>query len=289
MVYLLLVVLCNTLISIVFKLFARYKINTLQAIVVNYLVCVATGSIYLGRMAFSQQSIQAPWLPCCLLMGAAFISLFSLQAYTTKVDGITTTTIANKLSLVIPVLFSIMLYGDTAGIGKVVGILLAIPAIYLVTVVDKGSKHQHQLLWPILLFIGSGLLDTLVKYAEHNYLGTTDEQAIYTIHTFATAGAIGVVLLIVLVCLKKTKLQWRNVLAGVCVGIPNYFSIYFFIRMLHTNFLQSSATIPVNNIGTVVACTLTAILLFREKVTATRVAGLVLALLAILLIAFNGK
>lgn len=292
MIYLLLVVLLNTLLSAEMKLFPKYRIDALQAIVVNYWVCVITGSIYLGHNPIGAASMHSNWFIWALLMGCGFISIFNLLAYCTRVDGITTTTVANKLSLVIPVCFSLLLYHEHANAGKIIGILIALPAVYLSTRVKDESNKVPNLFWPVLLFVGSGLLDTLVKYVEHNYLPTADIQAAYTIHAFAAAGSVGVLIIAVLALLGKIKLHWRNVIAGICVGVPNYFSIYFLIRMLNTNFLQSSAIIPVNNIAIVVASTLMAILFFREKVTISRAIGIIMAIAAILLIAFadmNGR
>lgn len=289
MFYLLATILLNVVISVILKVFAKYNINALQAIVANYWVCVITGSIFIGEVPVSHAILHQSWFPWSLLMGAGFICIFNLMAYCTRIDGITTMTIANKLSIVIPVLFSIFLYNDQIGIGKVIGILVAFPAVYLTTRVKGEQEKAQSLLWPILLFIGSGLLDTLVKFVQNNYLSGAEQQAIYTIYSFAAAGAVGTVIIISLVVLRKTTLQWRNLIAGICIGIPNYFSIYLLIRMLNSNFLQSSAAIPVNNIGILVASSLVAILFFREKVTMPRAIGLLLSVAAILLIAFGDK
>jgi drug/metabolite transporter (DMT)-like permease len=53
--------------------------------------------------------------------------------------------------------------------------------------------------------------------------------------------------------------------------------------------MQSSAIIPVINIGILVASSFMAILFFREKVNKLRIAGLVLSVIAILLIALGDK
>ncbi len=289
MFYLLATILLNVVISAIFKLFPKYKIDTLQAIVTNYCVCVITGSVFIGHMPFSASVVHEAWLPWALLMGLGFICILNLLGYSTRIDGITTTVIANKLSLVIPAVFSVFLYGDRVGIGKVVGIALAFPAVYLTARV-KGDDNKHQnLFWPAILFIGGGLLDTLMKYVQFHFLTSNESQALYSIFCFATAGTIGIILVTVLLLLKKIEFHWRNIVAGICMGIPNYFSIYYLIRMLNSNFLQSSAAIPILNIGILVASALTAILLFREKANVLRIIGLVLSVIAILLIAFGDK
>jgi drug/metabolite transporter (DMT)-like permease len=289
MFYLIVAILLNVVISSAFKLFPKYKIDMLEAVVVNYILCVITGCIFIGHIPVYPAVIQEPWFPWALLTGVGFIAIFNVLGYSTRVDGITTTTIANKLSLVIPVIFSVFLYGDHMGTWKVIGIVLAFPAVYLTTRVLGDNNKPQGLLWPSLLFFGGGLLDTLMKYAQFSFLASAASQAVYSIYCFATAAAIGIVLVVVLAMLRKININWKNIVAGICIGIPNYFSIYFLIRMLNSNFLQSSAAIPVLNIGIVLASTLTAILLFREKANVLRIAGLVLSVIAILLIAFGDK
>ncbi|HXS37931.1 MAG TPA: EamA family transporter [Flavipsychrobacter sp.] len=286
MLYLIVTILLNTIISAIFKIFPKYNIDNLQAIVANYFACVVIGSLFMGHFPIDHISITQAWFPWSLLMGVGFISVFNMFAYCTKVDGITTSTIANKLSLVIPVIFSIFLYSEHAGAIKIAGILLAFPAVYLTSRVKGTDNKAQSLLWPTLLFIGSGLLDTLTKYSEHNFLPTQDVQATFTVHVFASAALIGVIVVTTLVATNRIKLHWRNIIAGICLAIPNFFSIYYFIRMLNSDFLQSSAAIPVNNIGILVASSLMAIFFFREKVTSYRVIGLLLSVVSILLIAF---
>jgi drug/metabolite transporter (DMT)-like permease len=289
LIYLLLTILLNVIISAIFKVFPKYNIDTLQAIVVNYCVCVITGSVFIGHVPFTAAVIHTSWLPWALLMGCGFILIFNLLAYSTRVDGITTTIIANKLSLVIPALFSVFLYNERVGIGKVIGIVLAFPAVYLTTRIKDADNKSQNLVLPALIFIGGGLLDTLMKYVQTNFLPTADAQALYTVFCFTTAATIGIVTIIILLVIGKTTIRLRNIIAGICIGIPNYFSIYFLIRMLNSSFLQSSAAIPVLNIGILVASTAAAILFFKEKTNRLRDIGMALSIIAILLIAFGDR
>jgi drug/metabolite transporter (DMT)-like permease len=228
-----------------------------------------------------------PWLLWALLSGVGFITIFNLLGYCTLKDGITTASVANKISLVIPVLFSILLYHEGSGWLKIVGILLAFPAVYFTTRVQDEGGRKQELLWPVLLFIGSGLLDTLVKYVEQRFLSTPEITSVFTIHAFVAAGSIGLVIVGVSLLAGKSKLQFKNLVAGIILGIPNYFSIYFFIRFLNSGLMQSSAAIPVNNIGIVMVSALMAILFFKEKPERYRIIGLLLSVISIILIAFG--
>ncbi len=287
MFFLIAVVLLNVLLSSIFKLFSRFGIEPLQAIVTNYYVCVITGSIYLGAFPYSAQCLHTAWFLWTPIMGAGFISIFYLLAWCTRVDGITVAAIANKLSLVTPVIFSLIWMHETAGILKIGGIVLAFPAIYLTTRSADDSGAAKNLWLPGLIFIGGGLLDTGMNYIQHNLFITSSDPDHYTIYCFSVAGAIGTLVLGWQVLSGRTTLKTKNFVAGICLGIPNYFSIYFFVRMLHSSFLESSASIPVVNIGIVVASALAAVMFYHEKMNLARLAGLVLSVLSIILIALG--
>lgn len=286
MFYLIATILLNTIIYIIFSFFTKLRINSLNAIVFNYWVCVITGSVFYGSFPVGAASASQSWFLWAVINGFIFIGLFRLMSYCTSNYGITTTTIANKLSLVIPVLFSVFLYHEHATWVKILGILIAIPAIYLTSRTDTEGKTKN-IFFPVLLFFGSGLLDTLIKYIEQKYLDTNDMTAVFTIHLFLFAAIAGSIWMLVNMLRSKEIFTGRDAVAGLALGIPNYFSIYFFIRYLNSDLLESSAAIPVNNIGIVLVSSLVAILFLREKLTAIKAAGLVLSIIAILLIAFS--
>ncbi len=289
MFYFIATVLLNVVVSSILKLFSKFDIGSLQAIVVNYITCVCTGILFTGRHPFTAGNFHATWFPWALLMGAIFITLFYLMAYCTRVSGMASMVIANKMSLVIPATVSIWLYHEATGIGKVAGILLALPAVYLVTRTSNKDDKTGNLLWPAILFVMSGGLDTLVNYVQASFLSTQEAQAACTILCFATAAAIGTITVAGMVVAGKTRIEWKNIFAGICLGIPNFFSIYFLVRLLNSNILQSSATIPMLNITILAASSLTAILVFRERADKWRIAGLLLSLIAILLIGFGDR
>jgi drug/metabolite transporter (DMT)-like permease len=287
MIYFILVIVLNTLLSVLFKIFPKYNIDTFQAIVFNYITCVITGTWYLGAMPFTTTQMHAAWLPYAIIMGIAFISVFNLIGYCTKTIGITATTISNKLSLIIPVIISIIAYNETSTTLRIIGILLAIPAVYFSS--KKTEKADKQNSWKLiaLLFLLSGLLDSFVKFVETTFLNHTEDQAYYTIYVFSTAAIIGMGILIRNLIRKKTKFELKNVIAGCILGIPNYFSIYFFIKLLNSHIMNSSAIIPIANIGVVVCAAIAALFLFKERMNKVNTIGLLLGIAAILLIAFE--
>jgi drug/metabolite transporter (DMT)-like permease len=208
------------------------------------------------------------------------------MSYCTRQYGVTAATVPNKLSLVIPVLFSIALYNEEVSMLKIGGVLLAIPAIYLTSRTDEKGK-QSGLFIPLLLFVSSGLLDTMLKYIEQKHLPDANMQAVFIIHIFLFAALFGTVVMITMAIRSNNMFKMRDVLAGLILGVPNYYSVYYFIRFLNSNVLESSAAIPVNNICIVVVSSLAAMIFLKEKPAMYRIAGLGLAVIAILMIAFS--
>ena len=66
------------------------------------------------------------WLPWALVMGAVFISLFNLVAFTAQRIGVSVAVVAYKLSLIIPFLFSLVYYNDPYTAWKTAGVGLAL-------------------------------------------------------------------------------------------------------------------------------------------------------------------
>ena len=134
----------------------------------------------------------------------------------------------------------------------------------------------------------SGLLDTLIKYVEKLFI-TQENNNQYLINTFSVAFMVGLVLLLFQIISRNIRFQPRALLAGVVIGIPNYFSIWCLMKVLKEYPNLSSVVIPVNNMGIVLLSALVAWLFFREKLTVINWAGIILALLAVLMIAAGNQ
>ena len=294
MIYLIGSILLSSYLILSFKVIERFRIPVLQAIVFNYITCVVTGSLVNGSFPFTAENLQQPWARWSFIMGCLFISIFNVIGFTTQKIGVAVASVANKLSLVIPFLFSIYLYNETSTVLKVVGIVLALTGVVLTCWPKSGNetpshKHLSKALiigMPALLFFGSGFIDTLVNHVQLTYLDESNNNA-YLILSFGTAAVIGSLILLGLVLSKKEKLDGRSIIAGIAIGIPNYFSIWCLLKVLKEFPGRSSSIIPINNMAIVLFSALVAWLLFRELLTAKNWIGILLSVAAIALIAFG--
>lgn len=286
MIFLLLSILSSSLIFVIFKLYDRFGINTLQAIIFNYAIACTVGLLLNTQPLDPAEIVREDWFPGTIFLGGMFISVFYLAALTTQKSGLSVVSVATKMSLAIPVLFGIFFFRESAGLVKIAGILLALGAVFLTSVKkkDRVQLERKTLIFPLLVFLGSGIIDTSIKYLETSYVAKTD-VALFSSTIFAIAGTIGICILVFQKLKGKLNMNLRNVLGGIALGVPNFFSIYFLVLALRTEGFESSTIFPINNVSIVMVSTLLGILLFNEKLILKNWLGIGLAVLSILMIA----
>lgn len=281
MVYLVVSVLLTILLVVNFKYFEILDVPTFPAIVVNYWICVFSG-LSVGVADFSVANIAtSSWWPFTLLMGSFFIGGFYLIALATQRTGLAAASVANKLSMVIPVAVAFWLYGDTLTIGKVLGICGAIASVFLVSIKadDNWAKIKKHIQLPIAVFLIGGFLETVLNYVQKDHLQES-EFAPFLIMSFGIAGLVGTLILL----FQRRAISRKVLLGGICLGVPNFFSLYFFLKALNSSGLQSSQIFPINSIAIVALAAITGLLLFRERLSTMNWIGLAIACGSIVLI-----
>lgn len=272
----------------VFKLFSHYKINTLQALTFNYVTaCICGIALQENGINFLEIS-NFEWFPFALILGALFIIVFNLMAITTQRSGLSVVSVATKMSVVIPILFGLVHYKESLGVYKIIGIILALIAVYLASIkAESGMKIKpSNFIFPVLVFLGSGTIDTTIKYLEGEYIAKNDIP-IFSATIYAMAGLIGFVILLFQAGRGSFKFKFKNLLGGIALGIPNYFSVHFLVLALRSDILESSGVFTVNNVSIVMISTLLGILIFKEKILRKNWIGIGLAVFSILFIALE--
>lgn len=282
MIWFALSIVCSVLIFLIFNFFPRYQVDTFRAIVVNYLVAFVLGllvdkgnSMGYGKLDF--------W-PFVLLIGFLFITLFGLMARVTQEYGVAVVSVAVKMSLAIPVVFSLFYFNERLSILNGMGILLAFPALLLSVVNTSEATGSFQIgLMPIVLFTGSGILDALLKYVQQVHL-TEQTSALFSALCFGSAFVFGAITLLGKRLLQgEPVMDVRSLIGGIALGIPNYGSIYFLVRALQLPGMDGSRAFPINNMGIVILSAVVSVLIFKEKFTNAKRLSILLAVAAIVL------
>jgi drug/metabolite transporter (DMT)-like permease len=291
MIYLFLSIFCNALLFIILKYFERFRINNLQAIVINYLCACALGLLNNSCPLPFSSVPAAPWAPVAVVLGGMFIVVFLLIAKTAQEISVSAATVANKMSVIIPVTIAIIFYHNSFGLLKLIGIATALAAVFMASrkETEAGSikeKSRMLILLPVIVFLGSGTADAFVNYAQEK-LVPKEETSLFVASFFAVAGTIGICWITVRSVIRKERITFRSILGGIILGIPNYFSIYFMIKALNTHLFESSVLYPLNNMGIVLLSAAGGLLLLKEKLSPVNIAGVLLSIFSIALIAFS--
>jgi drug/metabolite transporter (DMT)-like permease len=285
--FLILSILCSTVIFIIFKCFGIFKIDTLQALVVNYITASIFGFLNYNEPISVTEITNSEWFYGAIILGVLFISIFNVMALTAQKNGLSVASVASKMSVIIPVIFGLFVYNETLNVQKGAGILLALVAVFLASVKAKDQKNfkLKNLTLPIILFLGSGVIDTSISYVETTYLGDNGIP-VFSATIFVFAALTGIILLVYKSINKNITLSYKPVLGGVILGIVNYYSIYTVLKALNAENFESSTIFTVNNVAIVMLSTLVGLLLFKEKLLIKNWIGIGIAIISIVLVTF---
>lgn len=283
MIILIAAIVLSAAILIAFKIFERFDISLTQAIVTNYLVASALGFLMYGSFSVGTHTSE-PWFLYAILTGISLIVVFNIFGISSQKVGIAITAVTSKMSIVIPITIGILFYNDIIDLYKAGGIAAALISFYLILQKDKSKKNVKRwiLLLPLLLFLGNGINDSLLKHSERNYIH--GDTILFLAMAFFFSMIIGLFILAVQIISGKTKIRFRNIIAGTILGLLNWGSTYYFLVGL--GIFKSSFIFPVFNVSVVGISALTGYFIFREKLSVRNWIGIGLAVLSIILITF---
>lgn len=285
MVSLLLSILSSTIILLIFKLIERFKINVFPPIVINYIIATILG-FSISSTSFTSVVINPPnWIWLSVIIGVLLIVNFNFIGLSTRNSGIAVTTVAAKMSFVLPVIFSLIYdVNDELTIAKIIQLVLAMVAVFMVVYKsDRGESTRLQILFPVLLFIGLGVLDSLVKLGQYNFVKDVETSSVFSAVNFMVAGVIGVVIALSKRQILKELLSVKVIIAGSLLGIANFGSMYFLINALNELHINNSLVFGIANLGVVGVSVIMAFVFFKERFSKINWLGLLVAVSVLVL------
>lgn len=278
-------ILCSSVLFFLFRLFPKFKVDTTQAIVVNYFTAFTCGSLVNQAFPSFSELQSSGLIPYIVICGFLFISLFAGMGYSSVRNGMGTTSVAVKMNMALSVLFFIVAYHEAVTLFKVLGLILAFAGIFLITYERENNQAPGKgILLLLFLFVGSAALDIVLNYVQKFLLGNYPDS-LFTAVGFLAAGIIGVIWMTIDYLRGARTFAFRNILAGIILGIPNYFSIYLLVRSYRTTGWSDTTTLSVMGISIVSLAALFGIIIFKESARPVKLAGLAAAIGAILLLA----
>ncbi len=287
MINLLLAIVLTSLVYFIFKGFEQFKVQTFQAILVNYLVCVVTGILFTGPSVVLDDVTHLPgvYFFYPLILGVLFLIGFNLIAYSSQKISISLTSVASRLSLIVPVVVGLLIFKtaskDYTNLNNL-GIFLVFVAIVFISIPSNKEKlnvqRKHLWLLPVLFLFG-GVIDTLLSYTNELFEQIERQNSLLVMVFFVTfVGG----LLATFVFEKKFRKQ--DILGGLVLSLPSYFSIHFLMRALSSFNNDSAFVFSITNLSVIGLTTVISMTLLKEKISRLNRFGLVVSIISLLLI-----
>ncbi|MEE4196181.1 MAG: DMT family transporter [Bacteroidales bacterium] len=293
MIFLIFSILSSAAIYVIFKYIDRLKISTFDVIIINYLTASVLGFLLSEPQADIFPLHQNQWFPYAILIGVLFILMFVVIAKSSQVVGIAITTVSNKMSVIIPITFSIFIDPlDQLTNLKATGIILAIVAVFLSVYRKRKVEFDPRNIYlPIILFLGMGVVDSIVKYAQQFYVDD-DVLPLFTVILFIMAALSGLITKLFRRTPFNALLSPRVLFWGILLGISNYGSLYFVIKALNYkdvigNNIDGSVVFGINNLGIIALSVVIGLLIFKEKILKINWIGILISLIAIYILSIT--
>lgn len=277
MLYLLLAIVCAATYSVLFKLFACRDVDSLQAIAFNYLTATLLGvGLSLGDLEGGVVLTPSEW-GLSVVMGVMFMAAFVLMARSTAISGVSVTTVAARVSLIIPVVCSyLFLPNQVEPRWLAIGVII-LALVMVIWTPSKGDRKEQRrglggVLLPLGVFLLFGANNFCLKWAQSGLEAeAATSQLSAAIFLFAALSSGGYYF----AATSKRRFSWQALVGGVLLGVANFFTTYF--MLLGLGMLPSGVFFPIYHIGIVALVTTCGVALFRERLGVMQVVGLVVA------------
>jgi len=203
-----------------------------------------------------------------------FYGVFHLMARSSVVSGIAFTGLASKMSVVIPITIGLLFLGETGNVFVAAGIVLGLLAMVLS--VDGGMQMSHWC-WPVLVFIGSGIIDASFKLWQVWGLSPLQFAGfIVSIFCFAFLTGLGRY-----VIADRKAISVASIVAGIVLGLLNLGTVHFLMQALANPGFESTLVYSLNSFGIVLMSMLVALLIFKEQPSVRGYVGIAMAIASI--------
>ncbi|MCA9765237.1 MAG: EamA family transporter [Carnobacterium sp.] len=301
MFYLTLAIICSASIALIFKYTEGTNANRYVITSANYFIAFAI-SLFLifskgllvgmtrensflsefSLLTSNSNYILSPYSSMIwgLIIGGIFGSFFFLSFVyyqkSIKENGVGISGTIAKLGILIPMIFSIVIWKEFPSAIQWIGIILSLVSILIVNLSQKSLETFDVKPTLIFLFIFGGMAEFSSKFYQKYALN--DYKDVFLFALFFVAFLIS----IFYTFRKKGEITKKDIFIGFAVGIPNLFSSYFLILALAT--LKTSVVFPIYSAGSIVLINIGGFLLFREKIAKKNQVAIILTIIALILI-----
>lgn len=285
MIYIFLSACCSVTVSVFLKLARRYQIDIYQAITWNYSIAIILTWLFYRPHISSLSSA-----PAYIYSGLGILLplLFVVLGMAVRFTGIVRTDIAQRLSLLIPLIASFLLFKEGLSTIKVIGLLIGLAAI--LCLVLRPGRHtlqrsfKHAWIYLVIVFVGMGVIDVLFKQMAA-VQGLSFTASLFIVYVLAFV--ISLIGLIYMVSTRRIKFTLRHIGFGWILGVANFGNILFYLRAHQVLANSPSTVFAAMNIGVIALGAITGLVIFRERLSTLNKAGILLAIAAVVILTYS--
>ena len=276
MFYLLLAIVQSSMISILLRLSSGKIKANISMLAFNYLTCSILGGLYAGLTpVMTVHSGFGIAVGLGIVNGILLLTSFILMQASVRKNGVVLTSVFTKLGLLVPVVLSVVVFREMPTWLQITGFCMAVTASIVINLSNGEKAGRFDWSLVILLLLAGGT-DAMAKIYES--LGPAELSDPYLFFSFGAA----LVLCVPVVLFKKERPGFRELLFGVLIGVPNFFSSKFLLMALNT--VPAVVAYPTFSVSTLLLITLTGVLAFRERLSKRQWAALCAILVALVML-----
>jgi len=292
MIYLLLSIISSVLIAVVIRINEGRDLDRYGVMLFNYITASACAYLFMNTDRFLYVSKQL--LPIGSACGFIYVTAFLVYMRAVRRLGLAVPVTITRLSVLIPVLGSVLIFAEGMSLYQVTGFVLTVVAICLFsskglrdrvvknstvrdgTVKDSTAKKYSGLFLPLTLFFLMGSGDFSLKIFQQWY------PRVYLMNFVFVVFILSSLYTLVLVLIRRVRVQRRIIVGGICLGIPNFMSAFFILKVLQE--FPGAIAFPLNNIGIIILSTMIGHVFWRERLQRRAAVAVCLSILAVILL-----
>ena len=268
MLFILIAALFSVAVSVLLKIYKNKQYDIFQILSFNYLTASVLAFVWF-KPSMSVLTWSSPWW-LIIIMAVLLPLVFWFLHQSLRYAGLIKTEIAQRISVILTILVSAIIYQEHFSLLKIVGITLGLIAVFCILygkATEKELSKNRKYMWlsVIGVWLGYAVIDLLFKY-----LSTQGMQFSVSLNLIFIFAAL---LTLLWNFAKKTVWTKSSVLAGSVLGILNFSNIAFYLYA-HQQLKDSPAVVFASmNILVVVLGIIAAIVIFKEKINVSKVLG----------------
>lgn len=278
MLYLFLAVISSAMVSIMMRISEKYIHGNMVMFCTNYAVCTVMALIYMGGIRPLILDVEAgTTVTLGAMTGFLYLAGFVLLQKNINCNGVILSGAAMKLGgVLIPIIAAVLLFQERMKWLQLAGTILAAAAIVLINTEKRGASKGGEKQWLAILLLVSGFADTMANIFDKT--GPTALKNLYLFCTFSTALLIALMLAL----RKGQRVTAADLLCGLLIGIPNYYSARFLLLSLGS--VPAVVAYPVFNVGTIIVISVAGAAFFRERLSRHKKGALLLILASLVML-----